>query len=279
MSVSLPENRHPRSMTSIAIVALALCGCSSDPELARGPSKGASASADFREGRLSAAEQGWQRALDEDRFAVNVPDAVRHLNNLGAMALYDGRLDEAEARFREALDLCAVEGTDETRGRLRLQLACVKLRRGDLDAAAAELDAAKAWADQGDDADRAHWRALQAGLLLRRGDVSGAEKLARQSLDDAESPEERAAAEVLLGRALENRPEAALAAYQSALDDARDAGHLPLAVEALLGLSRASVADRDAAVRFAKLAHDAARARGFEPGRLAAERALKDLGQ
>src|SRR6185503_10304273 len=119
--------------------------------------------------------------------------------------------------FREALDLCALEGTDEVRGRLHLQLACVKLKRGDLDAAGTELDGAKAWADHADDADRAHWRALEAGLLLRRGDAAGAEKVARQSLDDADTSEERAAAEILLGRALEAKPEAALAAYQSAL--------------------------------------------------------------
>ncbi|KAF0241120.1 MAG: hypothetical protein FD180_4618, partial [Planctomycetota bacterium] len=187
----------------IAVISLSAC---SAPAPVPGSEKGAAASADFRDGRLADAESGWERALAEDRFAVNVPDAVRHLNNLGSMALYDGRLEAAGARFAEALDLCVLDDLREARGRLQLQLACVKLRLEDLAGAEGLLEESRAWSDDAGGSDRAQWRSLKAGLALRRGDTAAAAASARGAHDDAENAEERAAASVLLGRALEAEP-------------------------------------------------------------------------
>ncbi|MBI2920820.1 MAG: hypothetical protein HYY18_07010 [Planctomycetes bacterium] len=266
---------------------LALAGCSSAPEPAPSVSRGADANARWRDGKIAEAAAVYGDALAEDRFSVDVPATVRHLNNLGVLAMYEGKLEVAERDFLEALDLCAIDGTEADRARLRLQLACVRLRRADraedpardLDLAAGDLAAAAAWAEDEGGADLAHHSALEAGLLLRRGDAAGAAKAARRARAEADLPEERAAAALLLGRALEGDRPSARAAYQEGLDGAREAGHLPIAVECLLGLSRTwEGEDAAAARRYARLAWDAAAARGWIDGRNRAEAVLKRLG-
>lgn len=257
---------------------LLLAGCSNKPETPPAISRGAAAHERWRDGHLVAAEEAYIGALEEDRFSVDVPAAIRHLNNLGVLAMYDGRLDAAEARFVEAIDLCRIEGTKDDEARLRMQLACVRMRRGDVASAKSDLASLAGWADGASDADAAQYASLQAGLSLREGDAAAAEKWARIAADRADGPEDRAGAALLLGQSLEAKPAEAAAAYREGLEAAREAGHLPLAVECLLGLARCS-GDREEARRYARLAHDAARARNWEPGRLKAERMIERLSR
>ncbi|MEW5724904.1 MAG: tetratricopeptide repeat protein [Thermodesulfobacteriota bacterium] len=68
----------------------------------------------FNLGCYEKAGRFFHQALENSRLLDDVPGIIRARNNLGAVALALGRLDEAAGHLREALDLCrSVQGSPE----------------------------------------------------------------------------------------------------------------------------------------------------------------------
>jgi tetratricopeptide (TPR) repeat protein len=129
---------------------------------------------------------------------------ARFLIAAGDAALEEGRLDEARRRYEEAASL-ARETSEPAQEILALnQLGVLAERQGALEDGADHYQRALVLQQgAGGDAEEALLRTNFAGLLLKRGDVAGAEREARRALELARpesDPAASAAAYRQLGR-------------------------------------------------------------------------------
>jgi tetratricopeptide (TPR) repeat protein len=110
-------------------------------------------------------------------------DEARGLNVLGAAAWRQNRLDEAESRFRAALDVFVRVRSPRDQARVHNNMGILAARRGD--SAAAERSYAKAVEMFDRIGDRIALSSVLGNLSLtmqRRGDLAGAEATARRQL-------------------------------------------------------------------------------------------------
>jgi tetratricopeptide (TPR) repeat protein len=133
---------------------------------------------------------GARRALREAMEQGKHLDSVRSLagfeENLGRVLLKQGDLDSAEAAFADVVKLNARAGKAEGEATSRLDLALVRLYRGDLAGASQEIDRAARQAKEIDSPKIAGIiRYAEAYRALLSGDVASARQLFESALEVA----------------------------------------------------------------------------------------------
>jgi tetratricopeptide (TPR) repeat protein len=143
----------------------------------------------------------YARAVDSWKRAGNFFHAAVPADNTGLILLNQGRLDEAEPLFRDALRVARASGSRHGEAPILMNLGMLASRRGTFDDAARLLeDARQAFADVG----RTPWvymtEARIAELKLAQGDAEGALALAASTFQRASAGEEIYALKATLHR-------------------------------------------------------------------------------
>ena len=134
-------------------------------------------------GDYARAEQDASEVLKSSMKIGDRVDEARALNVLGAAAWRQNRLDEAEFRFRSALDVFVRVRSPRDQARVHNNMGILAARRGNSTAAAKSYAKAAGIFDQ--IGDRVALSSVLGNLSLtmqRRGDLAGAESTARRQL-------------------------------------------------------------------------------------------------
>lgn len=132
----------------------------------------------YQEGDYLRAGRSWQKALQLSQSIDHQPGVAQSLNNLGALALEQGKLAAAREFFTQALAINQELGDFRELAVNLANLATVAQKAGNLPEAEAYLHRARqAAAVTSDTRLQARLQVQEAGLALDRGDLAGAASL------------------------------------------------------------------------------------------------------
>ncbi len=142
--------------------------------------------------RLGDSEGAMAIFLEAEKLAAelgNVSVRENELTNLGYIYMDQGKLDQAEQSFRDALALAQGNSTKEFVYNALRVLARLSLRRGELEKASEFADQALGLArETSDSTDELYPRLVQAQIAAKTGNIANAEATFRQIERDPQCP-------------------------------------------------------------------------------------------
>ena len=196
------------------------------------------------EGQLAEAKRTFEQSLVFAR-EIDDKDTVGYsLENLGAIALTEDRLNDAQANTQGALSVREQMKDSARAAESRLQLAQVALEKGSpAEAESMARDAADAFEKQKAIADSSECHAFLARVLLLQGKIAQARtdadralSLARQSGDVMASLHARLATQAI--QAASAKPQSATQGFQAIDRDATHYGYTGIVLEAQLNIGQ-----------------------------------------
>lgn len=214
------------------------------------------ARADWARGHLDDARRDYAEAYRQAELATDRRGAAEAAVGAGNVLEEQGRWEDAERWYRDALDqLAEVEGAVPERWHALLNVHIALRSRGEVDASLPWLDAAEAEAERlGDPSARAYLENARGQLRVGQGAPSEGRSHLLRALDAAEDARARVTIRVNLAEALlaEGRALEAAQACRDAEEEAVRAGVIARLPEVyrLLGRIAGSEGDPDAFVLF-----------------------------